>query len=327
MLAGTLVTHGAAAQQIGTTGTVTGADGITYTYIVAKDTNMWLQQNLGSAQVATSDADTLSYGDLYQWGRWDDGHQSRNPDNIHNGTPTPNDPTGTGSVTGNPFYYHGWWAGGSDTDKWSAASVADITAFNGCDPCKKILGGDWHVPNNLEWREVRTKEGISDINSAFASGLKIAGAGRRNGSAGYNGALEQVDNAAYFWSSDVCPQSEPSAYIARASGNSASFGIACSPRGHGLSIRCIKTPTTSVKASGIPQIRLYPNPVADELFIQTGTEKMLKIIVFDVSGKVMMSAIPDSEKHVMSLKMLVPGMYYIRVQTVNGMAVQKLVKE
>ncbi len=37
----------------------------------------WMDRNLGASQAATSITDALAYGDLYQWGRCADGHQSR----------------------------------------------------------------------------------------------------------------------------------------------------------------------------------------------------------------------------------------------------------
>jgi hypothetical protein len=37
----------------------------------------WMDRNLGATQVATSSTDAAAYGDLYQWGRGNDGHQCR----------------------------------------------------------------------------------------------------------------------------------------------------------------------------------------------------------------------------------------------------------
>ena len=37
----------------------------------------WMDRNLGASQVATSVTDEFAYGDLYQWGRYADGHQAR----------------------------------------------------------------------------------------------------------------------------------------------------------------------------------------------------------------------------------------------------------
>ncbi len=42
----------------------------------------WMDRNLGASQAATSSTDVLSYGDLYQWGRFADGHQCRTSGTI-----------------------------------------------------------------------------------------------------------------------------------------------------------------------------------------------------------------------------------------------------
>lgn len=52
--------------------------GLTYGFVYNTTTQkIWLDRNLGATQIATSSTDTNSYGDLYQWGRPFDGHQSR----------------------------------------------------------------------------------------------------------------------------------------------------------------------------------------------------------------------------------------------------------
>ena len=65
------------------------------TYIISSTGRLWMDRNLGATQVATSTTDAASYGDLYQWGRDSDGHQSRtssttttytNTSRIRNGT-------------------------------------------------------------------------------------------------------------------------------------------------------------------------------------------------------------------------------------------------
>jgi hypothetical protein len=43
---------------------------------------IWMDRNLGAATVATSSTNSLSYGNLYQWGRRNDGHQCRNSATI-----------------------------------------------------------------------------------------------------------------------------------------------------------------------------------------------------------------------------------------------------
>jgi hypothetical protein len=49
---------------------------VTYGTVISNN-RCWLDRNLGAAQVATSSTDAAAYGDLFQWGRLDDGHQVR----------------------------------------------------------------------------------------------------------------------------------------------------------------------------------------------------------------------------------------------------------
>ena len=75
---------------------------VSYTTVRGADGRIWLQQNLGSSQVATSFDDAISYGDLFQWGRWDDGHQLRNSATTI--APSTNSPDG---LSGNSLFILG----------------------------------------------------------------------------------------------------------------------------------------------------------------------------------------------------------------------------
>ncbi len=60
-------------------------DNITFTYrgeevtygTLLRGGLCWFDRNLGASQVPTAGNDPLGYGDLFQWGRLDDGHQDR----------------------------------------------------------------------------------------------------------------------------------------------------------------------------------------------------------------------------------------------------------
>jgi hypothetical protein len=57
-------------------------DGLEYKLVLSPDTGrVWLDRNLGARQVCTSSTDAACYGDLYQWGRAKDGHESRTSGN------------------------------------------------------------------------------------------------------------------------------------------------------------------------------------------------------------------------------------------------------
>lgn len=167
----------------GNTGTVKftyGGNEVTYTTVRAEDGNIWLQQNLGSSKVAGSqNGDVNAEGDLFQWGRWDDGHQTGTALTENTAVNlNPNNPSGLKKTESNPFYYKGtsgnlWWVSGIATDKAEAGNPDDVTATNGCDPCKKIMGGDWRLPTQAEWNTLILAEGISNTSTAFTSNLVI----------------------------------------------------------------------------------------------------------------------------------------------------------
>ena len=58
-------------------------NGIEYLTVPSPDTGkIWLDRNLGVSQVCTSSTDSSCYGNLYQWGRNDDGHESSSSTTI-----------------------------------------------------------------------------------------------------------------------------------------------------------------------------------------------------------------------------------------------------
>ena len=132
--------------------------------------------------MATSVADANSYGDLFQWGRWDDGHQLRNSQIVP--APSPNTPEGTSTtagayVTGSPA----WWANFASGDTWNGASLADVNASVGIDPCKAI-GPDWKMPSQADWTTLIGAESIGNPATAYSSNLKLPAGGYRSSSDG-----------------------------------------------------------------------------------------------------------------------------------------------
>ncbi len=211
---------------------------VTYATVRANDSNIWLQQNLGSLRVAKDFKDEHSYGDLFQWGRWDDTHQKRDMPNTRNGMPTPNNPTGLNKTGPNPFFYQAmdyWWPNGTGKDNWTAATPAEVTEMNGCDPCKAI-GAGWRLPTIKEWVEVIAKEFITDVNGSMNSNLKLPLAGFRN----VNSYLIMNEGEfGSYWSSTAHVNSPGAAFpmILGPGGVETKSGAY---RTSGLSLRCLK---------------------------------------------------------------------------------------
>lgn len=231
----------------GNTGTVKfmyGGNEVTYNTVRAKDGNVWLQQNLGSSKVAISqNGDVNSEGDLFQWGRWDDGHQTgaTQAENI-TANLNPNNPAGLNKTGVNPFYYKGsgnlWWVSGVVTDKAEAGNPDDVTATNGCDPCKKLMGGDWRLPTQAEWDAAIIAENITNASTAFTSSLVIPAIKPRDATTGNR--LTNY-NTVRYWSGTA--GSGGGAFVLNL-GSSVANTTNIS-RAQGYAVRCINKPVTT----------------------------------------------------------------------------------
>jgi uncharacterized protein (TIGR02145 family) len=244
----------------GATGSVVGADGITYVTVRLGDGSIWLQQNLGANRVATSINDVLSYGDLYQWGRWTDRHEKRTPvfsRTISTSEPNPNNPAGLIKQWGinvNPYYYQintTWWSAvtniNPNIDLWAASTPQTVTASNGCDPCKLLLGGTWRLPTRPEYQGLINNASvtgtiITNLNNGFTSHLKINAPGLRGHT---STTLFDLGTRGLFWTSTadaVFSTSSATAFYFEINNSSVNFGntVSTTQRGFGLSIRCKK---------------------------------------------------------------------------------------
>lgn len=223
---------------VGDTGTVTFSyqgNTVTYTTVRAADDQIWLQQNLGTSAVASSATDTAGYGHLFQWGRWDDGHQLRNSTTALASTLSPNNPSGLGS--GSPNFYRGnnpndWWASGSGSDTWSDAPPS---VTNGTDPCAAI-GPNWHLPAQSEWAALLTLENITNVTTAFNSNLKLTAAGMREANAGN---LLNVGQYGNYWASTTSGIYAKDVTLLNNAVNPNDDAL----RSYGFSIRCVTTCT------------------------------------------------------------------------------------
>ncbi len=234
----------------GDTGCVTfvyNGQQVTYTTVRTADGAIWLQQNLGSEQVATTATDQTGYGDLFQWGRWDDGHQNRNSP-VSSVTATPNNPLGVGQSNGGFIVSTpSWWNNGSTTDRWEAATAAAVSETDGCDPCK-ALGEGWTLPEQADWAAIIQAEAITNIQTAFDSNLKLTVAGARGSDGVYSAGVR-----GYYWSktiSDTDATYGKYLYYSNLTMNPNAGG----QRQQGSSIRCIKVAKTVVPTYCEPEV-------------------------------------------------------------------------
>ncbi len=179
--------------------------------LISATGRVWMDRNLGATQAATSLTDATAYGDLYQWGRVKDGHQSR----TSSGT---SETVTTGDPGHGDFILGGSWTTTPPNALWP-------TGLN--DPCPT----GYRIPTETEFQTEIDNFTTKNSDGAFEA-LKFTAGGFRYDS----NEITLPGQGGYYWSS-----------TARDSNAASSFGtdpaaayINAPSRGLGMSIRCIK---------------------------------------------------------------------------------------
>lgn len=73
-------------------------------------------------------------------------------------------------------------------------------------------------------------------------------------------------------------------------------------------------------------IKVYPNPVTDIMNIE-GPAKVSSVIIFDASGKQVMTSSANASKSQVNMSRLAPGVYMVKAQTENGVQTFKVIKK
>ena len=173
---------------------------------------IWMDRNLGASQVATSATDAFAYGDLYQWGRGSDGHESRSAGQIN-----------VASTSDTP--------GHGDFINQSSARWRDPTNLNlwqGVNGINNPCPAGFRLPTKAEWAaEIATWTG-----SGFDSPLKLPLGGHQHPTLS---TPWQVGASGSYWSST--PNDGLHSWNLGLGSTSKTMGIA--QQGHGFSVRCI----------------------------------------------------------------------------------------
>ena len=177
-----------------------------------------MDRNLGASQAATSSTDALAYGDLYQWGRFADGHQCRTSGTIST-LSSCNAPEHDKFILAPNSPYD--WRSPKNDNLWQG-----VNGIN--NPCPS----GYRLPTRTEWDSEHKSWNAQNSGGAIASPLKLPAAGNHKHS---DGLFDQVGTTGCYWSSTV--QSTNSCYLSF-SNNSA--GLNQGYRAQGRSVRCIK---------------------------------------------------------------------------------------
>jgi len=194
--------------------------GSTVTYGTVKNTTTnecWMDRNLGASRVATAFNDAQAYGDLFQWGRLDDGHQTRTSGittNLSNSDNPGHSNFITTSASPND------WRSPENDNLWQGVGGINNPCPNG-----------WRLPTSAEWDAERAGWSLQDYNGAFASPLKLPVAGTRDN----NGSLHSVGSYGDYWSSIVDGTNAYYLYF-----GSSDADMFSNYRAGGFSVRCLK---------------------------------------------------------------------------------------
>jgi hypothetical protein len=212
-------------------------NGVDYNTVKSPDTGMyWLDKHLGASQVATSSADTASYGDLYQWGRPTDGHESRSSVSDMGGddadrlsaTITPNNAT---FISGDNAPYD-WVA--SDIDESGALRSAFLAKIDGTGVCPIGFRAPTATELTADTTDATTTK-VTDSDKAFSSFLKLPATGVRNRS---GGTLLNVGTEGRIWNSTASGSYSGNLRFSTSADSADSDGTRA--RTFGLSVRCLR---------------------------------------------------------------------------------------
>jgi hypothetical protein len=181
---------------------------------------IWMDRNLGASRAALSINDELSFGNLFQWGRLADGHESRTSQTTNS--------ISNNYIPGNSLFIlnSGDWLLPQNNFLWSN----DLNN----NPCPT----GYSIPTEEELaNEIKTWSTL-DAYGAFNSLLKLPFAGFRNGE---TGVLETGFSSAY-WTKTTGPKPAGSnSNTSRILGSQlTSLNFFSNPRTYGFSCRCIK---------------------------------------------------------------------------------------
>ena len=214
---------------------------------------VWMDRNLGAYTAdrtpPSSDGgtDCYAYGNLYQWGRDNDGHESRLLDcttgdcfdagGVNSSLPATaadvTDPTWAGKFIFNMSSSPGDWHQSPDQTLWTGAPAGGPN-----NPCPT----GYRVPTTAEWQAEIDSWTPTDREGAINSPLKLPVAGFRSFSNGDLSNCFFVSNpngtkydCGLYWTSEF-----PFSNTRRLIFGSSSASLGTSLRANGYSVRCIK---------------------------------------------------------------------------------------
>jgi uncharacterized protein (TIGR02145 family) len=186
--------------------------------VKSKTGRIWMDRNLGAAEVAKSSLQANSIGYLYQWGRFSDGHQFRK-------SRTSKKLASTYSPSSSEFILSA-----KSPNDW--VKVQNDNLWQGVDGTNNPCPAGFRLPSSSEFDQEIATWISKDANGALVSPLKLPMSGYRANS---NGEVTDNEFSGDYWTSTVEGTYARGLYFDAKSASTDKGG-----RSVGVSVRCIK---------------------------------------------------------------------------------------
>ncbi len=193
---------------------------------------IWMDRNLGARRVATALNDKVAYGNLYQWGRGEDGHQTFIVNGAADYGLLMGGATSILSATDNPGHSMFIYTTATPND-WR--STQNNTLWQGVSGINNPCPSGFRLPTTAEWSSELSTNGISTLAQAYSSIFKLTAPGAVINTSTI-ASTSSYSSYGYYWSSTVSGASAESLR-----GSPVSISIPGTfPRAWAMAVRCIK---------------------------------------------------------------------------------------
>jgi uncharacterized protein (TIGR02145 family) len=186
--------------------------------VKSKTGRIWMDRNLGATQVANSSLHSTSFGHLYQWGRFTDGHQLRSSK------------TSKKLIASNSSDNSAFILSIKSPNDWLKAQNANL--WQGATGVNNPCPVGFRLPTSAEFEEEIATWVSKNAKGAFLSPLKLPLTGYRSNGDG------QVTDSGFsgdYWTSTVEGKNARGLYF-----DSETAATDGGGRAVGVSVRCIK---------------------------------------------------------------------------------------
>jgi hypothetical protein len=95
---------------------------------------------------------------------------------------------------------------------------------------------------------------------------------------------------------------------------------------HVINAVLIPVDDTNVNELMVPEVKLYPNPVSDRLYIAISHERISDVSVFNVAGVKIPISTELVNQQILDVSGLPAGFYFIRIETGNHTVIKPFIK-